>query len=783
LSCPYGVAVDAGGNLYIADTFNSRIRKVSNGVITTVAGSGGYSYGGDNGPATSAKLNSPSAVAVDAGGNLYIADTTNDRIRKVSNGVITTVAGGGSVLGDNGPATSAQLSYPQGIAVDAAGNLYIGDTYNQRVREVSNGVITTVAGNGMAGFSGDNGAAPSAELDGPEGIAVDAAGNLYVADTGNGRIRVVSSAPLPLSISTPSTLPSGFTGTAYWLALAAAGGVPPYTWAIAGGALPPGLVLSSAGTIGGSATAVEVATFSVTVTDANSSATSRSFSLSIGLAPLTITTSATLPSGLTGAAYSQTLAAAGGAPPYAWSLAVGALPAGLVLSSGGVVAGTPTALGTATFSVTVTDSSLATASQWFSITISPPALAISTPSTLPSGLAGTAYSQTLAATGGYPPYTWSVVSGALPAGLSLSSAGAIAGIPATPGITAFTADVSDASLHYVSQSFTLTVAGPALTVATPSTLPFGATGTAYSQTLAATGGVPPYTWSILSGTLPPGLTLSSAGALTGIPTVAGSYIFTAQVQDSVSSTTSQTFGLTVSAPGALPRLGVIPQVATGGGWTTTIWLINRTSALVQTSLVFHGDNGAPLTLPLNVTQPGITEEADVSTLNEVIAPNTTLVVATEAPATNVEGWADVLSNGALSGFAIFSNGTAEGAVPLQAQIGNSISLPFDNTGGASTGIALVNLAGAQANITAIVWDQNGSQLASVPVALTDLDSNGNGHDSFMLPARLAVTAGIRGIVQFVGNPGTAQVPAGQLTGLGLRADTSGLFTSIPTIVP
>jgi hypothetical protein len=120
---------------------------------------------------------------------------------------------------------------------------------------------------------------------------------------------------------------------------------------------------------------------------------------------------------------------------------------------------------------------------------------------------------------------------------------------------------------------------------------------------------------------------------------------------------------------------------------------------------------------------------------------------------------------------------------LQSQIGTSISLPFDNTNGASTGVALVNLASGPASITATVWDQYGNQLAAVPVALTQNDANGGGHDSFMLPARLAVTAGIRGIVQFQGNPGTPFAPGGQLTGLGLRAEANGLFTSIQTIVP
>ena len=192
LRFPNGIAVDSAGNVYIADTANNRIRTISNGAIATVAGNGISGFSGDNGPSISAELSSPIAVALDPAGNLYIADSL--RVRKVGNGIITTVAGDGElrVGGDNGPAESAQLYDPYGIAVDSAGNVYIADTLNNRIRKVSNGVITTVAGNGRAGFAGDNGSAMSAQLFTPIAVAVDSAGILYIADINNLRIRQVS---------------------------------------------------------------------------------------------------------------------------------------------------------------------------------------------------------------------------------------------------------------------------------------------------------------------------------------------------------------------------------------------------------------------------------------------------------------------------------------------------------------------------------------------------------------------------------------------------------------
>jgi sugar lactone lactonase YvrE len=192
LNYPVGIALDSAGNLYIADSGNNLVRMVSNGVISTVAG-GGFLFG-DGGPATSAQLFFPAGVAVDSAGNLYIADTDDDCIRMVSNGVIITVAGNGTqgFSGDGGPATSAELYSPESVAVDSAGNLYIADTWNYRIRRVSGGMIATVAGNGKPGFSGDGGLAAGAQFSLPEGIAVDSTGDLYAGDWGNNRVRLLT---------------------------------------------------------------------------------------------------------------------------------------------------------------------------------------------------------------------------------------------------------------------------------------------------------------------------------------------------------------------------------------------------------------------------------------------------------------------------------------------------------------------------------------------------------------------------------------------------------------
>ncbi len=210
---PAGVAYDAAGNLYFADTNRHQVYESTlAGALIVVAGSGVQGFSGDGGSATSAALDSPKAVAVGTNGTLYIADTGNQRIRAVSAGQITTFAGNGvaGFSGDNGAATSASLDQPSALAIDTTGALLLCDSANHRVRRVSAGVITTIAGNGVQGFAGDGGSASAGELDTPAGIAVRPDGSIFVADTGNNRLRVISAAG---TISTyAGTGSAGFSG-------------------------------------------------------------------------------------------------------------------------------------------------------------------------------------------------------------------------------------------------------------------------------------------------------------------------------------------------------------------------------------------------------------------------------------------------------------------------------------------------------------------------------------------------------------------------------------------
>jgi hypothetical protein len=392
-----------------------------------------------------------------------------------------------------------------------------------------------------------------------------------------------------LSVTTTS-LAAGVIGTTYSQTLAAAGGITPYTWAVTTGSLPAGLSLnSSTGVISGTPSGNFTGTtnFTVTVTD-NESPTkktaSANLSISISSTTLKVTTTS-LPTGVINNTYSATLQASGGVASYSWQVTAGSLPPGLSLTSTGcgsnvncAITGTPTTTGTYNFTVTVTDSetpTAQTASANLSISVNNSAPLAVTTTGLPAGVVNTSYQNgVLQANGGVQPYTWSISAGSLPAGLSLNAnTGAITGTPTATGTTSFTVKVTDSTQptsETATANLSITING-ALTITTTS-VPDGSVNSQYNATVNATGGLPPYNWSITSGSLPPGLSLTNNNTLTisGQPTTTGTYNFTLQVTDSESTPVSVSNSYTIIIGTQPPGYTVSGNVTYSGsktGWT------------------------------------------------------------------------------------------------------------------------------------------------------------------------------------------------------------------------
>jgi hypothetical protein len=451
-----------------------------------------------------------------------------------------------------------------------------------------------------------------------------------------------------------SSLPQGSVGAVYQAGFSVSGGTPPYRWT-ATGSVPPGLTVFSSGIIAGIPTAAGSFSFVLVVTDANQLSTSKPFTVVITGPVLSITTTSPLPNGSVGQAYSQTLAASNGSPPYQWAAGAG-FPPGLSLGpSTGIVSGTPSTVGSYTFTVGVTDSANNTATANFALTVTIPALTITTISPLFSGTVGIPYSQTLSASGGKQPYQWAVVSGST-GGLTLDpNSGALQGTPAAAGTFVFTAQVSDSAGNTATQQFSLTVNTPTLSIVTAGSLPSGAVGVSYSQKLPlnATGGTPPYTWS-LTPTIA-GLTFDPINvALNGTPTVPGTFPLTVTVTDSAGLSASNKSLTLVIAPASLgittPRQ--LPDAALNSPYSQTLvasggtppftWSaaglpaglsINSSSGVISGTPTAAGSFGIAIT----VSDSALAHYADRFTLNvnlPAIPPVTfTGLSGTVAPAT------------------------------------------------------------------------------------------------------------------------------------------------------
>jgi len=397
----------------------------------------------------------------------------------------------------------------------------------------------------------------------PAGLALGANGTISGTPTGAGsstftvtltdaqrktarRTLSIAVAARPLAVSTQS-LADGVVGQPYRAALAGSGGVAPYRWSITAGQLPAGLTLGAGGAIAGTPTAAGAHDLTVTLRSADGQSVSRALRLTVAPAPLALTTQA-LADGKVGSAYRQTLAASGGTAPYAWSVADGALPAGLALNGEtGVIAGTPGASGTTQLTIAVRSADGQLARRQLTIAVAPADLAVAT-TRLTGATIGQPYSGTLAAAGGTAPYSWAVTSGSLPAGISLDGAtGALSGTPSALGTATFTVTVTDGGGVRATRQLTLEVLPDELLIVTDA-LPGGEQGRAFSQTLEGHGGRAPYEWSIVGGALPAGLSLDAAsGTISGTPSSSGTAAFEVQLRDADGATARANLSIRVVA--------------------------------------------------------------------------------------------------------------------------------------------------------------------------------------------------------------------------------------------
>ncbi|HVG63082.1 MAG TPA: putative Ig domain-containing protein [Hyalangium sp.] len=391
----------------------------------------------------------------------------------------------------------------------------------------------------------------------PPGLAIDASGTLSGTPSAPGTYSFelsvtdahgsVQRASFTLEVRhappiiATSELTSAHAAREYRFTFSASGGTPPYSWSKIAGELPSGLTLSTEGELIGTPALGGTFSFTLEVHDAQGQSAQKPFSLVV-IPPLAITTSG-LPEAYRGRPYQAALEASGGVAPYTYSLAGGALPSGLQLDTAGRFSGTPSVSGSFGLTLAVEDGSQHSLSRAFTLTVlDPPGFASST---LGDGVVGVAYSDTFQATGGKPPFTFRVTSGALPAGLQLSG-NVITGTPTTVGTASFTVEIRDANGQTGTQGFSLRVSNT-LTI-TSGPLPDAYTDGPYAHALSAAGGRLPYRWALVSGSLPPGIGLSTSGQLSGTPSTPGGSTFTVSVTDSLGSQGSRTLSLAVYRP-------------------------------------------------------------------------------------------------------------------------------------------------------------------------------------------------------------------------------------------
>lgn len=380
----------------------------------------------------------------------------------------------------------------------------------------------------------------------------------------------------PVIVVSPLTLPNTAVAAAYSQTITASGGIGPYTYAVTAGSLPSGLTLNGTdGIISGTPKAGGTFNFTVTATG-NSTGTgaphtgSRAYAITVAAPTLTLNPTS-LSAATAYSAYSQTFTATGGTASYTYSITSGTLPNGLTLSPGGVLSGTPIAGGTFNFTVTAQDASTGTGpystAKPYSINVAVPI--VIAPANLPTMSYGAVYNQTLSSSGGVAPYNYSLVSGSLPLGVSMSSAGVISGTPRSFGFFPIIVKSTDANNLSISKTYNLAVPDPVLFII-PAFLPTPVLGVMYDYPLTSSGGIAPYTYSLASGTMPLGLSISSTGSLRGTPKSAGTYTFAIKSADDGSANTTTSYTLTIARPTLVIAPATLPGVTVGTAYSETL---------------------------------------------------------------------------------------------------------------------------------------------------------------------------------------------------------------------
>lgn len=545
--------------------------------------------------------------------------------------LVVAGCGAGGYAGGDGIVSVSSSS----IVMDAGQSVTISVQLDGAVSAAWGFTGTTCSGSACGTLSSTTGS--STTYTAPSGISTQMHVELTasIPHTQSRKVIDITVNPDPTVTGTP---PAGTIGVPYSTTIAATPGTAPITTSIVSGSLPPGLSYNaSSGVISGTPTATGTFPFTVKLVDSSVSpytvTANKSITIGNPASPLTLA-NVVPPPGEVGLAYTVSYSASGGVGPYTWSISAGSLPAGLsIATSTGIISGTPTAQGTFNLTVQVKDSIGATATEAATITIYPALTLVGGPQ--PQGTVGVSYSTSLVAGGGLTPYSWSIVSGTLPGGISISSTtGAIAGVPIASGASNFTVQVKDSLGGVATAAASISVLSP-LTLT--STLPNGTVGVAYSSTITAAGGTTPYSCSISAGTLPAGLTLAGC-VVSGTPTTAGSSTVTVKVTDSSSPTKSVSGNETiVIAPPALTltstlpngTVGVVYSAAITASGGTTPYSCSIPSGTLPAGLTLSGCvvSGVPTTAG---TSPIVVKVTDAGSPAQSVSSNETIVIAPSA---------------------------------------------------------------------------------------------------------------------------------------------------------